>query len=1350
MNAYDVFIEPTTVNNCVGCNFISSQQKHLVVAKTSILQIFEVLKKKPTATHREGYKLKLVSQYKVQGKITDIKPIRTIESNNLDYLLISTEKAKFSCIKWDSTKHGIQTVSLHFYEHVLEETSYEDIPKSQLLVDPNSKALACLRQANMLVFLPFHQLGDEDEDDSESDDDESGIDKSNQDKQNSNDARDADASKVEFSAAVPRNMSLFEESLVLEINSLNNSIGEVIDIRFLNNYRRPTIAVLSQQKRTWTGLLPTSKDNVQFTVLSLNLRARSATTVLKLENLPYDIERIYPVPGPMNGSLLVGSNELIHVDGGGISRRIALNEYFADTTDMARGFSDQSSLNLKLENCTFAKISNETKLLMLLRDGTSYCISFEMDGKAIKKMFVEGFVSESFNQWKVHMPGEVASLDDDLLFFSSRTDDASLVTIKGKQHAASAPSATLTESKAEEEEDDFYDEMGSSSGNISQGGIIEVIEHDSLTNNGPVSSFTLGHYSREKFVTNLPNPDYESKSIFASGGLADTGHINIFTPTIQPEIKTSLTFSQLNRLWTLSNKYLITSDDPNNKSEIFDITQSYARLPAKQFIHDELTVAMHELSDGKYILQVTPKHVVLYNNRFKRMSTLDSELSDVSDADIITSVYDDGFLMLFLSTGELMIYTINTYSKTFTKIPLPKLLNEALITTGYITNSRLLNAVTKDLTLLTARGQKRSRGGNQVAAVKADESFQDPKSKIFIVVTGDNRIVVFNRFHNEKCFQLNSAEKFSDLLTLGFFDIVSGEPDPVIKQVVLNDLGDETCKEEYLTILTVGGEIYCYKLFFDGENFKFIKDIDTPITGAPFNAFAEGTSIERRMVFFSNISGFTCILVTGIIPFLIVKERKSTVRVFKFSKIPIVSFVPFSDDNLKNALIYLDTKKNARIVEIPQSFNYENRLPMRRVNIGETVKSLAYHEGSNTFLVSTFKEIPYDCVDLEGNPIFGLKPNKPREASYKGSIKLLSPMNWGVIDTMELEDNEVGLHLKTVPLDVGSSLKRFKNRKEFVLVGTGRYATEDLVANGAYKLIEIIDIIPEPGKPETNHKLKVFTHEDVRGAVTAICDVTGRFLIAQGQKIIVRDIKDNSAVPVAFLDTAVYVTEAKSFGNFVLLGDTLKSVWLAGFDAEPFRMLMLSKDVHGHDVSCADFLVKDENLHIVLADSKGVLHALQYNPEDPTSSNGQRLLSKAAFNTNFKTSCMKNVPKFEQFNQSIEPDRQTFQTIASSTEGAFYVIFPVDESLYRKFYVLQQQLIEKEFHPCGLNPKSNRMGSTTATDGSSRPILDCELIRRYAKLNDDRKTTLMQKIGINAQVELWKDLVEMENVLNVL
>lgn len=1336
MNAYDVFLEPSAVTSSLACNFIDPHNKHLLLGKATTLEIYEVFRLKNPASEKNEYRLILVALYKLQGLITDLKAIRTVGNPNLDYVLVSTKSAKVSCIRWHPFKHNISTVSLHYYEHVLQSLTYESIYSSSLIVSPSQNSVFCLRRNNLLVLLPFTKI----EDDVDGDDELQAKPAEIEDGDKKDDDRDR--------AQLP----LFGSSTVVDIASVDPSIGEIIDLQFLHNYREPTVAIISNRKSTWAGLLAKEKDTVIFTVLSLDAHNASATTILQIENLPYDIHKIVSLPAPLSGSLLIGCNEIIHIDNSGITRRVALNSYTSDITVSIKGFQDQSEFDIKLENCSVCPIPNDTRVLITLESGDYFYASFEVDGKTIKKLSVEKVDQADYESLKDIIPENVLALDSNLLFFSGSRSDSHLVELKYKNADSTAQTdGESTKPKKDvdmDDDDDLYDDDEDESNNETKNSSIEFVIHDTLRNNGPISSFALGNYSIEKTVAKLPNPSYNDISIFAAGGFGKSGHLNIITPNVQPIIKSSLRFSQLNRLWTINNKYLITSDDLSLKSEVFDVNQSYARLTPKHFINNHLTIAMHELKGGQFILQITPRHIVLFNSKFRKLLSLNKELPELNDGDIINSVFNDDFLMIFFSSGEVVIYNIDAQTKTFTRIELPMSLQDTIITTGYIANSMLLNAVLKDLNVITNRGQKRKRGGNSF--ISKLEIATESKLKVFLLVTGDNRIVLFNRLHNNVCFQLDSVKIFSDILHINFFDINAGEPDPFIKQVILNDLGDSYSKEEYLTVLTVGGEIYSYKLFFDGENYALRKQYDLPVTGAPFNAYAHGTSIERRLIYFRNISGMTCILVTGVVPYLITCTRHSPVRIFKFSKIPIVSFVPFSDGKIENGLIYLDTKKNARIVELPKDFNYDNTWPIKKVHIGETIKSVTYHETSKTVVLSTYTEIPYHCIDEEGNPIVGLKPSKPRTFNYKGKIQLVSPISWTVIDTIELLDNEVGLLIKSVILDVGSETKRFKTKKEFLLIGTGRLRMEDLACNGSYQIFEIIDIIPEPDKPETNHKFKEFTQESSKGAVTAICDVSGRFLVAQGQKMIVRDIKDNTAVSVAFMDASVYVSEAKSFGNLVLFGDTLKSVSLAGFDAEPFRMIPLGKDLHELDVSSADFIAYDQDIHIVVADHDQVVHVLLYNPDDPASSNGQRLLHRSALNTNYNTTCMRSLAKHEQITSWSDPTTLPFQVIASTTEGAMYSVFPVSESTYRRMYILQQQLAEKEFHACGLNPKLNRFAAVKNESSlKMRPLLDCELLRRYAKLNQERMRAFGQKVSIkNASVDLWKDLIEFENVLN--
>lgn len=1311
MDAYKDFIDPTRVSQCHGCNFITPNKKHLVVGKASILQIFEILKV------NRSYKLNLVEQYKLSGTITDIKPIRTTENIKLDYLLISTKFAKLSLIKWDHKLHSIQTVSLHYYENVIENMTFEKLNESELIVEPKNSCV-CLRFKNILTFLPFKNLDDYFD---EMDDDEAETD---------------NKSKLEL---------YDNSSFLINGQNLDSRIGHIIDMQFLHNYREPTIGILCLNQHLWTGGLYFKKDNISYIVLSLDLKTKSSTTVLKIDSLPYDIDRMIPLPNPLNGSLLVGCNELIHVDNGGICRRVAVNKYTALTTNTFKNFADNSHLDLQLENCSVIQIPNDNKVLIILKTGEFYYLNFEMDGKTIKKVSLEAVqLNENI---QLTFPSEIAALDNNLLFVGNLNGNSPLVEwVYDKVNEEVNGSVKDKGDDMDEDEDnvdddeDIYDDEDHSKIKYDKGSINFKL-HDELINHGPISNFTLGFYSTERYKSNLINPNYQEVSIFSNSGSHKQSHLNIFTPSVQLTIKSSLTFSTINKMW-ITNNFLITSDDKNRKSEIFQINKNYNRLNAKSFVNNDLTIAIHELNNGKFVLQITPKEIRIYDSRFKKKMTLNSELKNNKDDEIFNSFCMDELLMIFLTNGEVMIFAINTYNETFKKIPVPKILSDTLITTGYITNSNILNAVLKDVNLLIKNRKRKftstSTGNQGDLNFESSEKELGPKQKVFILVTGDNRIVLFNRFHNERCYQLNDISKFTEQLQLSFFENTDTYPDPFIKQVIFNEIGDEIHKSQYLTILTMGGEVYLYKLYFDGENFRFLKEKDLLITGAPHDSYSINSSIERKLFYVENLNNFTGIFVSGQVPYFVSKSSHAIPKIFKFTQIPIMAFAKFSN----NDLIFLDDKKNARICEIPKDFNYENNWPVKRISFDETIKSVTYHESSNTFLISTYKDIPYNCLDEENRPIVGTMEDKPPATSMKGSIKLVSPINWTVIDEFELEDNEVAMNIKSMILDVGSSTRRFKTKKELVVIGTGKYRMEDLAANGSFKVYEIIDIIPDPNRPETNHKLKEFYSENTKGAVTSISELCGRFVVAQGQKIIVRDLQDDGVVPVAFYDFSVYVSEAKNFGNFVLLGDTLKSVWLLGFDAEPFRMLMLGKDLKAVDVSCADFIVKDEEIFMLVGDNNNILHLLKYDPEDPESSNGQRLITKASFNVNCNITCLRQLPMLKNFNN--------FQTIGSSIEGSFFTVFPIDESTYRRMYILQQQLTDREYHYCGLNPRLNRSGGLkfNTNDANNKPILDYETIKSFAKLNDDRKRNLASKVSKNNQ-DIWKDILDFENILSI-
>lgn len=140
--------------------------------------------------------------------------------------------------------------------------------------------------------------------------------------------------------------------------------------------------------------------------------------------------------------------------------------------------------------------------------------------------------------------------------------------------------------------------------------------------------------------------------------------------------------------------------------------------------------------------------------------------------------------------------------------------------------------------------------------------------------------------------------------------------------------------------------------------------------------------------------------------------------------------------------------------------------------------------------------------------------------------------------------------IKTLSLEVS---EHTRERQTLVCVGTAIVrGGEDLPAQGRVLVFNVIDVVPEPGKPETAHKLKLIAQAEVKGAVTALSEIgtQGFLLAAQGQKCIVRGLKeDGSLLPVAFMDMQCYTTVAKGLKGtgMCLMGDAVKGVWFAGY-----------------------------------------------------------------------------------------------------------------------------------------------------------------------------------------------------------
>lgn len=152
-----------------------------------------------------------------------------------------------------------------------------------------------------------------------------------------------------------------------------------------------------------------------------------------------------------------------------------------------------------------------------------------------------------------------------------------------------------------------------------------------------------------------------------------------------------------------------------------------------------------------------------------------------------------------------------------------------------------------------------------------------------------------------------------------------------------------------------------------------------------------------------------------------------------------------------------------------------------------------------------------------------------------------------IIDTFDIPPYELVTSMEVMPLEISEITHK---HKLLVALGTISQRAENYAARGCIYALEIIDVVPEPGQPETGKKFRIVSREETKGGITALMGIAGLVGAAQGQKLMIRGLReDGSCLPVAFLDAQCYMTELKTLASSKLwiAADAWKGLWFGGF-----------------------------------------------------------------------------------------------------------------------------------------------------------------------------------------------------------
>jgi len=327
-----------------------------------------------------------------------------------------------------------------------------------------------------------------------------------------------------------------------------------------------------------------------------------------------------------------------------------------------------------------------------------------------------------------------------------------------------------------------------------------------------------------------------------------------------------------------------------------------------------------------------------------------------------------------------------------------------------------------------------------------------------------------------------------------------------------------------------------------------------------------------------------------------------------------------------------------------------------------------------------------------------------------------------------------------------------------VTVGTAIARGEDLAIKGRLYVYDVVYVIAEPDRPETNKKLKLIAKEDIpRGAITGVSEIgtQGFMLVAQGQKCMVRGLKeDGTLLPVAFMDMNCYVTAVKELRGtgLCVLSDAVKGVWFVGYTEEPYKMMLFGKSATKMEVMTADILPDGKDLYIVAADASCNLHIMQFDPEHPKSLHGHLLLHRTTFSLGGHlpttmtllprtTASTMLPPSPDAMDIAAEATIPSQQLLLTSHTGQLSLLSPLSENQYRRLSTLASHLTNTLYHACGLNPRAYRVDKD-APEGmvGGRTVVDGSVLLRWMELGSQRRAEVAGRVGIDVE-EVREDLV---------
>ncbi|VVC38721.1 WD40/YVTN repeat-like-containing domain,Cleavage/polyadenylation specificity factor, A [Cinara cedri] len=1318
---------PTSIEHAIYCYFFNRVEKCLVLAGVNILRVYRLV---PTDTTCQPPKTKFecLAQYTLFGNIMCLQSV-TLCQNSPEALLLSFSEAKFSLVQYDHDNHNLRTLSLNYFEDdKFKNGTTQHWTPPLIRVDPVGRCVVGLVYGHYFFVLPFGRTIDD----------------------------HGKSAQVMPSYTIP-------------IKTIDPKMNNIKDFDFLHGYYEPTLLILFESVQTNAGRIVIRKDTCAMVAISLNIQQHVHPVIWSLDSLPYDCQKVIPVSRPIGGALIMAVNSLIHLNQSVPPFGVALNSITNTMTNFP--LEQQEEINLVLDRATATFISSN-KLVTSLCNGDLYVITLYADSmRAVRSFHFEKCASSVLTTC-------ITVCLDSYLFLGSRLGNSLLLRYYARSQS-NDDVPTVKHKNADVTDEDLI-ELEVYGSEVQTSICLEKYSFevcDSIINIGPCSQASLGEPA---YISDELSNDEHDVELLCTSGHGKNGALSVLHHSIKPQFVATFHLDGYKNMWTVYDEndfhsfMIFTNSD---STLILKTGQEINELDYSGFATQEHTVFVCNMN--KYVIQV-----LKYSVRLLKGSDQIQNIPLEFGSPIIHGSCSSPYAVLLTCDGQVIVLIIKSTGRivlmrptNFDTVPPTKTLTVYRDVSGLFSSTMpqaeipVVGQKLKHATFVTDSmedeeemlyGNTRDSSSNETPHKLVSNKnlmwwlkfIEQPTPTYWVVLTRDNGCLEIYTLPDFKIkYQAADIDESPAVLKDSLEEGCFNKSTELIKEILLVPLGYQDKRP--LLFVRLNNEVVIYGIHRHPEGtlkMRFHK-----LTSLLTFQSKSSNSLEdiSLLHYFNRIASYNGVFICGQNPHLVLLTIRGELRCHPLHiDGPIVCFAPFHNVNCSQGFLYLNSDNKLRFSILPTHLSYDEPWPLRKVPLRKTPHFIVYHLETKTYCVVTsstkpsptyykFKEDDKELTTEQRDPNFPL----PNHDLF--TLELFSPVSWEPIpDTsIQTEDWEFITCLKNVALTYEGARSGLKG---YIAMGTNYNYSEDITSRGRIFLFDIIDVVPELGKPLTKNKIKMIYAKEQKGPVTAITHVVGFLVTAVGQKIYIWELKDNDLIGIAFIDTEVYVHQMLSIKSLILVADIFKSITLLRFQEEYRTLSLVSRDFKPLEVYDINFLIDNTELGFLSSDKYQNLILFLYQPMNRDSHGGQCLIRHGDINIGsnvnsfFRLRCKQSTLTSER-RKALGSDRRHV-TMYATLDGSIGYIVPIQEKSYKRLLTLQNMLVQNLTHLAGLNPKAYRSLKATVHNrkNPAKRIIDGDLVWMFVTcMNTRQRNEIANKVGVKT-IELLQEIYELD------